>query len=225
MGIKAVGIELEGAWIGPKAPFLTETPPCPLTHDVSVMAPEGWVKGMGHWGECVSPGKGIPPKEAVPWTLAHYPSHISKTTGLGLPTEKSVGLHIHVSFEEKEWEYRACAQKAFHDHILEGFRKWGEKMKLPPDHIFWHRWRGGNRFCTRDFRPAIQMRMSGKGHNNLERRTQINFSHFMDTIEFRMLPMFPDARLTGEEVRKIDKEMAADSVKHYLFLVEEWLKM
>ncbi len=225
MGVKAVGIELEGGWIGKNAPFLSDKSPSPLTHDVSVQPPEGWVKGMAHWGECVVPGKGIPPGEAVPWLLAHYPSHVPKTTGVGSPQEKSVGLHIHVSFEEKEWMYRACAQMGFRDHILKGFAEWGEKMKLPPDHIFWHRWRGGNRFCKRDFTPAIQMRMTGKGHNNQDRRTQINFSNYMDTIEFRMLPMFPDARLSGEEVKKGDREMAAAAVTHYLALVEGWLKL
>ena len=222
MGIKKVGIELEGGWKGEQYPF----PDAPFEHDVSVMPPKGFVEksGIHHWGECKSAP--LDTEEALKWMAAHYPTHIPTTLNPGTSQEKSVGLHTHISFEEP-WEYRALVSIHFRDRVLEEFEKWGKKVGLPKEHIFWHRHAGGNRFCTKDFRPGPQMAMTGKGHNNLTRRTQINFAHFMNTIEFRMLPMFPDPRLRhgkdSEKVTPPDIELAVDAIRFYYEVVEGWL--
>lgn len=221
MGIKKVGIELEGGWRGEQYPF----PDAPFEHDVSVNAPKGFSAGDGvhHWGECKSAPLEV--EEALKWMAAHYPTHIPITTDVGTSHERSVGLHTHISFEEY-WMYRACVSVHFRDRVLEGMEKWALHAGLPKEHIFWHRHAGGNRYCTKDFRPGPQMQMTSKGHNNLTRRTQINFSYFMDTIEFRMLPMFPDPRLRKghkEDVKEEDIELAVSAIRHYYNIVESWL--
>lgn len=224
MGLRLVGVELEGGWKHlPKGNLLT--PNGVLTHDVSVTMPEGFAVGAGHWGEAVSPP--LKASEIEKWIREYHPTHIPKSVNVGTGAEKSCGLHIHVSFDEF-WEYRVFVRKAWQDRVLEHFKEWGEKKGLPPSHIFWHRWAGKNRFCTKAFQPHTQMLAKEKGHNRQDRRTQLNYPWgYLRTMEFRMLPMFPDGRKgmdDREEVKKEDVDLAVGGTLSYLHLVKEWLE-
>lgn len=220
MGLKLVGLELEGGWWD--LPSGTKLyPNGVLTHDVSVVQPKNFSAGINHWGEAVSPPLKV--KEVEGWLTEYYPTHIPATTNPGTPMERSCGLHIHTSFDYK-WEYRAFVRKSWQDFALGEWEEWGKKH-LPKGHIFFHRLAGKNRFCTREFQPYSQMMAREKGHNRPDRRTIFNYPWgYLKTIEFRMLPMFPDALLTGSEVvAKGDKNLAVMAVMEHLKMMRGWL--
>lgn len=202
--IALVGIELEGGWrkTFPETAFISEQ---------SVSRPPGFTAGQDHWGELVSPP--LAPDAAIAWLREHYPDVVPPPTEVGTNREKSCGLHIHVSFTTVD-AYRECVSKKFHLHLVRAFREWGEKEGFPEEDYYWYRLSGRNRFCTSDFQPGPQMEWREKGTNRQNRRAHLNYPWgYLKTVEWRMLPMFPDV------------DQGVRSLEFYLASVEGWLAM
>jgi hypothetical protein len=122
------------------------------------------------------------------------------------------GYHIHISLKNDLY-YSRLMDKAFHEYILKGFKKWGEKAQKKWGTSlldqFWQRYNGTNRYCSKEFRPFAQAQIKNKGDG---RYTQLNYCYGLHgTIELRLLPMFSEVRLT------------VDATKQYVKLVESYL--
>lgn len=177
--------------------------------EASVDRPVGYVPRVHHWGE-LKMDVPLELEEALRWMHEHYPDDVppqSDATG----RVNSCGLHVHVSVMTPAM-YAALMRKGFHTYFLQRSEDWAERMKLSAGHEFWGRWRGENRFCRREHRAAQQAAYRDKGHNRQDRRTQINYTwKYLQTVECRMFPMFPEPALSESAIRL------------YVDCVEKWV--
>lgn len=181
--INKVGVELEGGWRN--RVFLDAD----IHEDISLPVPEGYGP-LWHFGEIASPP--LPPSEAVPWMLKHYPLDIPA------PVDgKSCGLHFHLSVRG-DGEYNKLLSQTFYDTYLQAMGAVLKQMdQASVDTVLFHqRLSGMNRFARRLYAPSRQVWCQEKDSGrDAERRTLINYCHGLHgTVEFRLFPMFRDPK-------------------------------
>jgi hypothetical protein len=177
--IALVGIELEGAW--------AKVPP-----DVGRLSHDGSVAGLSD------------PTGRVRYSLGEIPSHPLKVTEwekwvrdhYPVACNHTCGLHIHMSFATA-LRYQRLMNPEYQKDLLRLLRAWGKDKGLPEDHPFWSRTSGKNKFCAGMHIPDMQARTFRKGGS---RYAVINYCyHLHQTLEVRVLPMFPDIEPVYEE--------------------------
>lgn len=176
--IHLIGVELEGGW--------ERTPP-----DVSQIGHDGSVHVQARYvGEIASPP--MAPKEGLEWVKRNHPT----------ATNETCGLHVHISFKRMIDYARLADDEAARIYLIERLTEWGKKTpwgEIRPEHPFWPRLKGMNRFCTTAWNPTAQIPHRGK---NEHRYSQMNFCWGLHkTVEVRVLPAFlvPDVSVAAIE--------------------------
>lgn len=190
MFIDKIGVELEGGW--------NKIPP-----DVNEIGHDGSVMVIAkHVGEIASPpGK---PKEILSWVLRNHPTAVNQTCG----------MHVHVSFRRILDYSRLADRDTSRKFLIRRLRQWGNKNKfgtVRPEHPFWDRLKGENRYCKAGWNPEEQISADSRVE---ERYQQMNFCWGLHrTMEVRVLPAF-----------KIP-EVSVDAIKCVLKAVEDYLRL
>ena len=185
--IRAVGIEFEGAWSkyksaetglpahpegNEKAVIKRLKQPLNLKYDGSVSIPDN----RATWkGEIAS----------KPLQIRHIESWINKA----VPdlANSTCGIHVHISVKHIN-NYIKLATPKYYNYYIKKMGKWGNKMGLPKNHLFWERLNGKNTYCKAEFKAEDQMHVEGRGG---DRYTHINYCYGLwNTMEFRLLPAF-----------------------------------
>lgn len=168
--IDKIGIELEGGWLSlPKGVNLTPD------GSVRVSDPQG--RGLVR-GEIPSPP--LSPTEWEAWVKAHYPSHV----------DSSCGLHVHMSFRSA-LVYQRLMDFNYTKALLTQLRRWAVVAALPPQHHFYGRLKGANKYCLPFYAADVQARQTRKADC---RYAAVNYCHGIhQTMEVRVLPMFSDS--------------------------------
>jgi hypothetical protein len=162
--IHKMGIELEGGW--------DRKPEARMVPDGSVDAP-----GARYVGECPSPPI-AEPTELEKWMRANYPTH----------TNRSCGMHVHVSFKDLRDYLRLMSQQAF-NHIHAELGAWGKRANIKNAH-FWERLQGDNTYCKKEYNPMKQVKHHDKGP---ARYSMLNYCYGRyQTMELRVLPLFKE---------------------------------
>lgn len=196
--INLIGVELEGGWGRNEAPPFSDG--TILIDDQSLRNPLVHHKTgerLWHYGEAVS--KPLPLDDAAAWLLSHYPQG----------WDEWCSIHFHASLKHLKY-YALLASQAYWDFFLKDMEAWGKEERIGADHIFWHRWAGRNKYCTRAFRPLSQIMRTTKGGpaERYLRRTMLNFPFAMHgTIENRLFPVFDDPRISDSGLRRWVKGM------------------
>lgn len=127
--------------------------------------------------------------EAINQLVAVYPD----------ATDKKVGMHVHVSFNDSDSSLLATQQ--FFDYFDAEWRAWGATKNLDASHWFYRRLDGENDYCKR---PNIGG-MNKRHIANMDRYSQLNFSSMSQhrTVECRLLPMFRDVKIGVSAVEKL----------------------
>lgn len=191
ISIDRLGFELEGAWINPKDD---------IHNDLSFHKDDFPIK-YNSVGEFVS--KPINSySESIELLRNNWPD----------VSCNKCGFHIHFSLKSPEL-YAICMSRDFYDFFLHRIEVWG-KINIPDENdIFWARLNGLNKYCKKDFIPDEQASWNEKGHNRLNRRTQLNYCwQNTGTIECRLFPMFDNV------------ELAISVVTELIHIVEDFTK-
>ena len=189
--IKAVGIELEGAWTRyykdgiplhnyiPHATTVRNRAPRGLKYDGSVRI-NVRDSGCHFYGEIAS--KPMKPRAITSWVRRNQPDGFNN----------SCGAHMHISTVGMN-DYMSLTHIDFWHYFRKNLAKWGKKKEFPKTHQFWTRYKGNNTYCKPLFIPEKQI------HEGSDRYTQVNFCWSKhQTIEFRVLPIFETADLQIE---------------------------
>jgi len=193
--VKLVGLEVEGAWSAPpprKYTIIHDHSVCSGKKDAAnVMWPlitDSKGKNLTHVGEIASEAMTL--AKSLEWLKEYYPHG----------SNGSCGFHVHVSVRSLLM-YRKLTQPKFWKRFLLAANKFGESLAIPPDHLYWWRLRGENRFCYKKFRPLEQMALTIKPQSGTARdlrRCMLNYCWAMHgTLECRLFPMwekYEDAR-------------------------------
>lgn len=105
---------------------------------------------------------------------------------------KKCGFHVHFSLKNPTY-YSVCMERDFYTHFLLAMEDFGDSLNKDNKctQLFWERFNGINKYCSRDFIPDFQAEFKEKGHNRHSRRTQLNYCYnYLKTIECRLFPMF-----------------------------------
>ena len=202
--ISKIGIELEGAWI--TSP-ISDTLECHGDGSVhvkpclcgAVKRGESCISDTccRYIGECVSiPFDSL--EKAINWTSEFYPRK----------SDKSCGMHIHVSLKDK-LSYMRLMNKKFYNYFLTRVTAWGVEKNINEGTIFWERLTGQNTYCMNKFQPEKQYKHRDKSS---ERRTHLNYCYNVhQTIECRLFPTFQKKELSISAI-----ELYADIINSYL---------
>lgn len=172
--IKAIGVELEGAW-SPDAQAILKRM---LVHDGSVRGFGGEVQS----GEVKSqPLSTIEAAES--FVRTHYPNEVNE----------SCGFHVHVSMAPLH--YSRLMNEDFNNCFLNAMEDFWSRFRSEPGfNLFRHRLDGQNRYCQKVFRPEEQIfRTEAYGpHDTHPRYSQLNYCWGRHgTMECRLFPCFP----------------------------------
>ncbi len=128
-------------------------------------------------------------------------------------TNSTAGMHVHLSFrEEGHAAAMALGNTKFFTYWAERWDAWGKRTGVKGQ--FWKRLKGENKYSSPN-----TMDDWNNGESSLiktkDRRRQINFQAWSEhkTVEFRLLPMFRDAKV------------AISAVCELVSIVEDWLLM
>lgn len=189
-----VGIELEGGWA--KSP-----PGLTLVRDGSIEGLAGALDPVTgqreplQIGECQTPG-GIELIKVRPWMKKYYPTHVNK----------SCGLHVHMSFTSAV-HYSQLMVADYQDTMIEYLSRWAKKQGFGRNHVIWPRLQGMSQYCKLEFFPDDQARRTNKNYvhdGQGHRYTAINYCWGQhETVECRVLPMFPEAEVGIDAVHKV----------------------
>jgi hypothetical protein len=118
------------------------------------------------------------------WIAKWYPPVVNMTCG----------LHVHVRFKNHDETYLHVMRPELEDRIIAALVKWGQAMKVPLTHPFWHRLAGGSIHCRKGITPEIiQAQYKNTGAEDPSRYYVVNFCKTRhNTLEVRILPMFKD---------------------------------
>lgn len=171
--IITVGIELEGAW-----------DQCPENEQVHH---DGSVRVTGNFSGEIS-SRPLPVDQVIPWIQRCYPTK----------SDKSCGLHIHISLDNK-LSYMRLMSKDFYDYFIKEFTVWGNSLDITST-PFWERIRGDNQYCRKEFNPDKQAESKQR---NDSRYAHLNFCYTLHkTLECRLLPCFTKVELSVSAVNK-----------------------
>lgn len=111
----------------------------------------------------------------------------------------SCGMHVHLSFNDDKRDVHILATKEFNDYFVKSFEKWAIDRKLNNPSRFYHRLKGDQSYCKREFKGYSQLK------NSDDRYTQINFCSYakFNTVEFRLATMFDNNNISVEYVDKL----------------------
>ena len=203
--IKAVGIELEGAWTryyidGKPSTRYEEGATIVRSQKPHRMKYDGSVRinlrdtNCHFLGEIAS--KPMQPRGVTSWVRRNQPDAANSTCG----------AHMHISTHSKS-DYMCLTDKKFWKTFKEKMAKWGKKQNLNKNHGFWTRFEGKSTYCLPIFAPEQQL------YNNSQRYTQINYCWDKHkTMEFRLLPIFEST------------DMQIDSFFELIKIVETYLE-
>ena len=197
--IRLVGLEVEGAWI--KFPATEK-----YEHDGSVFKPESY-GGQVEWDQVKLkiasikatttgeiPSAPMLPAQMRAWITKNYPDF----------TDKTCGLHVHMSFEDLK-HYNRLMTPEYPITMRTYLKKWAVEEHLPDDHPIWDRVNGNNMYCSSKFWPDKQVgKKKSYDHGEGDRYTDINYcwkEH--KTIECRILPMMSDAALAYRAAKRV----------------------
>jgi hypothetical protein len=195
MYVNLVGIELEGAWFGIRPN---------MHHDgsVDILDAVEFESGMrqGYCRECEDDDCGcedtiIDNNTLISGEISSPPlalSHVDAWIDSNKPAvvNNTCGLHVHVSLTNDE-DYVRLTSRSFEMFFKDWIKTWAEE-NLKPDHIFWNRFNGNNRYCYDIFRPEEQMYLKSKEES---RYSHLNFCYGLHrTIECRLFPAFKDPK-------------------------------
>ena len=197
--IRFVGAELEGAWN--KFPPLEKFEP-----DGSVFKAETYgsqvewdrVKlkiaslKITHTGEL--PSTPMLPIQLKTWMIKNYPQY----------TDKTCGLHIHMSFEDLKY-YKRLMVPEYPITLRVYLKKWAVAEGLPDSHLIWDRVNGLNPYCSSRFWPDKQVgKKKNYDHGDGDRYTDVNYCWKQHkTIECRVLPMMETPELSYRGSKRI----------------------
>lgn len=205
--IQQIGVEIEGGWRREK--FLHPKNKHLFHADNSVNITDQLPTNLRNTEGYVSGEVQTPPMNTLNsievYMKKFYPEFINETCG----------FHIHISLKSDE-DYCKLMEKKFYSFLLKKFTAWGTEHKNNGESAlalekFWGRLEGHNSFCKKEFRPTIQVRSKEKCEN---RYTHLNFCYGLHgTVEFRLLPMFDD------------KKLSLSALRYYVLLVEQYLSL
>ena len=111
----------------------------------------------------------------------------------------SCGLHVHLSFNDDKRDVHILATKEFNDYFVKSMENWAIDRKLNNPSRFYHRLKGDQSYCKREFKGYSQLK------NSDDRYTQINFCSYakFNTVEFRLATMFDNNDISVEYVDKL----------------------
>lgn len=165
-----------------------------------------------------------------------YPNHLCGEVGLGpIPvglstpliriawptvTDKSCGMHIHMSFETV-FQYMVLADSpVYQETVMEYLRRWAEEEGFPGKDPIWARLHGKNEYCQPKFWPMAQMEWAKKDHDKERFGHRYTAIHYcwerFRTVECRLLPMMATAEQGIRAVRRV-----IDITNAYLLLAEK----
>lgn len=182
-----MGVELEGAWIKPRATVATLCRGAKAHDDHSVHIPRT---------PTADPGEIVTRPHDNLFGLLDDVSTLWPDM-----VDVSCGLHIHASFTPLDGSVIASTE--FYEFLKKEWAAWGKEEKLPRSHEFWVRLRGGNKFAKDLFDPEKQLRAPARTRE--ERYTMMNFNawHKHGTIECRLLPMFQEKQVALSAIAKL----------------------
>jgi hypothetical protein len=139
--------------------------------------------------------------EVIRWVADIYPDG----------RNDSAGMHVHVSFRDKV-AYTLLATPEFHRYHAASWKAWGEKMGIFQSSNFWSRLAGRNQYCLT---PESTYQAGQTEILNVcnTRYSQVNYQAYQEhtTIEFRLLPLFKDARI------------AVAAIEHLAAMIDDFL--
>jgi len=215
--IKAIGIELEGAWTryytnGVPTRTYTENTDIIRQGRPKFMKYDGSVSidrqdsGCEYVGEIAS--KPMQPRAITSWVRRNQPDAFNDTCG----------AHMHIS-THSNGDYICLTDKKFWETFRTKIGRWGNKMNFKKNHEFWKRYEGKNSYCKPEFKPAEQL------YSENTRYTQINYCWSKHkTLEFRILPIFETTDIQIESFYKkiwSVKETIKDYPKNFTTVYEE----
>lgn len=130
----------------------------------------------------------LSPDKVEEYIIAHYPDYHNKTCG----------LHCHISIR-KMADMALLYDSEFPNYIRRRMEKFGEAWNIK-NPFFWSRLAGENGFCTINPRYYTPREKSSD-----TRYRQVNYIAFKShkTIEFRMLPVFENPRLSYRAIDRL----------------------
>lgn len=194
--IEFVGVELEGGWHKPieGAKYVGDGSVFEDGHTTINMRSLVLQYPQFKRGELPSPK--IEPIGIPKWIQVHHPNVVDKTCG----------MHIHMSFKHTAY-YEALTESEFFDTLPTYLERWGNKVNLPSEHVFWSRLRGENRFCQKTHNPFHQLLSTTKDFNRSSQGSRYTFLNYCwgyrGTVECRVLPMFDDPALSIDAVMTV----------------------
>ncbi len=181
--IRSIGIELEGTW---------HHEPDNLKGDGSVRH----TRGAGDYDGEVASDPFTSRSSWPVWVKQNYPNG----------SNQSCGLHVHMK-PDADVKIGMLMDEEFQSTLLQGLESYGERNGLKRWDIWANRISGGHEYCRREWRAEL----SG---SRVNRYLQVNFSSYElhGTVEFRLLPMFPDS------------DAAVGAITEMLRIVDEYLE-
>jgi len=170
--IKALGFELEGAWLADRrAAYAYAVNRNGIGYDGSVHVElEG-----GRAGEIASPVF-TDVTRACEFLRTWYPDKVNATCG----------FHIHLSFTS-DLRYQQCMSEQFYEDTYDFWCQWGQNENITNKEFF-KRLDGKNQYCNAEYRAEDQVYEENK---DSVRYAGLNYCHaHMGTLELRVLPMF-----------------------------------
>lgn len=112
-------------------------------------------------------------------------------------TDKSCGMHVHVSFVNPNYALSVLNTEAFFAYFQRRWTDWGNKMGLDQSSQFFRRLRGENDYCMINEYSSVMC--------DGERYQQLNFNAWGGhrTLECRLLPMFRRSSLAVAAVQEL----------------------
>lgn len=185
--LSLIGLEIEGGW--------KEKPNSKLYDDMSIKNSEFY--DSQYIGEIKSP----PCEEK---------EDLFKFMEENWPTEVTMrcGFHVHFSLKSILFYTQLMDEKFYKNYFLKDIKKWGKDYPCT-NKSFWNRLENGNHFCTNNFYPDLQTKLTTKVEL---RYTHLNYCYLMHkTIECRLFPMFVEFE-TGQSAI----EALLNCVENYL---------
>jgi hypothetical protein len=191
------GVELEGGWDRVAAGMH-------IARDGSVVFTDEFIREahLRAIGELASPPLAVVEKDAVSalhypvWMKVSYPSHVNATCG----------MHVHMSFASA-FTYERLMVPSFSATIIEYINRWAKDEKLPDDSPIWPRLAGKNEYCQHKFFADEQVTKANKDYDHYREGNRYCVIGYpwtrLQTVECRLLPMFPTWEQAVEAVHEV----------------------